>query len=174
MTLGWKEKDDLHAVLQHLKEQGKTSKVMLWGRSMGAATAIFYSKESPLPVCGIVADSAFAEFKGVAVNLVAKMGIPQEMIDMIWPQIVMAVNEATNGMNLKNHNPVAACPNRKLPIVFVHGVDDELIPMDHTERLFEAYAGEDKDAIYCEGGHNDPRPLDTNNQVMAFVKKVCL
>lgn len=174
VTLGWKEKDDLHAVLQYLKDQNKTSKVLLWGRSMGASTALFYSKEAPVPVCGIVSDSAFADFKGVAMNLVGKMGLPAEMVEMVWPQIVKAVNEATNGMNLKNHNPVAVCPNRHLPIVFVHGVDDELIPMEHTERLFEAYAGEDKDAIYTEGGHNDPRPADTLNQIMAFVKKVCL
>lgn len=42
VTLGWKEKDDLKAVLKHLNELGKTSKVALWGRSMGGATAIMF------------------------------------------------------------------------------------------------------------------------------------
>ena len=70
----------------------------------------------------------------------------------------MAVNEATNGMNLNKHNPILSCPNRQMPVLFMHGCDDDLIPMDHTEKLFEAYAGEDKDAVYFAGGHNDFRP----------------
>ena len=63
VTLGWKEKDDLKAVLKHLKELGKTSKVALWGRSMGGSTALMYDKEqSPLPVSCLVVDSAFSNF----------------------------------------------------------------------------------------------------------------
>jgi len=64
-------------------------------------------------------------------------------------------------MNLNSHNPVNSCPNRQYPVIFIHGVDDELVPTDHTERLFEKYGGENKDAIYCEGTHNDLRPKET-------------
>jgi len=42
VTLGWKEKEDLHSVLQYLESEGKTSKVILWGRSMGASTVLLY------------------------------------------------------------------------------------------------------------------------------------
>ena len=78
VTLGWKEKDDLKAVLKHLKELGKTSKVALWGRSMGGATALMYDKDqSPLPVSCLVIDSSFSDFSQVASNLVTeKMGVP--------------------------------------------------------------------------------------------------
>jgi alpha/beta superfamily hydrolase len=44
VTLGWKEVHDLHAVLCHLKSQGRTTDVVLWGRSMGAATALMYNE----------------------------------------------------------------------------------------------------------------------------------
>ncbi len=66
VTLGWKEKDDLHAVLEYLHSAGRTSKVILWGRSMGAATSLLYAKEPPVPIAGMVLDSCFAEFRGVA------------------------------------------------------------------------------------------------------------
>lgn len=75
-------------------------------------------------------------------------------------------------MNLNKHNPILACPNRKYPVLFIHGCDDELIPMEHTEKLIEAYAGEDKDAIYCEGGHNDFRPAGVQEQTFKFIKRV--
>lgn len=52
---------------------------------------------------------------------------------MMWPMIVKAVNEATDGMNLKTHNPVAAAPKRTVPALFIHACDDELVPMEHSE-----------------------------------------
>jgi len=77
VTLGYKEKDDLHSVLEYLAEKDTTSKVVLWGRSMGSATALMYSKQAPVPICGLVLDSCFYKFKEVALNLVGKMGIPE-------------------------------------------------------------------------------------------------
>jgi alpha/beta superfamily hydrolase len=86
VTLGWKEVEDLHAVLLWLKEQGKTNKVLLWGRSMGAATAILYEKQvEGIEVAGLVLDSAFANFKDVARSTVAQFGMPEQMIEMVWP-----------------------------------------------------------------------------------------
>lgn len=92
VTLGWKEVDDLHAVLGWLKEQGKTNKVMLWGRSMGASTALSYDKKvDGLEISGLILDSAFANFKDVARATITQFGMPEQMIDMLWPQIVPQV-----------------------------------------------------------------------------------
>jgi len=55
---------------------------------MGGATALMYQKESPLPIAGLVIDSSFAEFKNLAKSMVAKMGMPVEFFEMMWPQIV--------------------------------------------------------------------------------------
>ena len=63
VTLGWKEQEDLMAVLQSLAQGGKTSKVAFWGRSMGAATAILFDEDtSPVPISCMVLDSAFSNF----------------------------------------------------------------------------------------------------------------
>ena len=87
VTLGWKEKEDLKTVLNHLKEMGQTSKVALWGRSMGGSTAIMFDQsKTTLPICAMVIDSAFADFADVARNLVVeKMGVPPEFLQMMWP-----------------------------------------------------------------------------------------
>ena len=55
---------------------------------MGGATSLLYAKESPIPIAGLVLDSCFAEFKGVAQSLVSKMGLPADFFEMVWPQIV--------------------------------------------------------------------------------------
>ena len=63
-------------------------------------------------------------------------------------------------MNLEQLKPVEYAPKCTTPALFVHGVDDELIPMDHTERNQEAWGGP-KDVSFCEGDHNSQRPEET-------------
>ena len=72
VTLGWKECDDLKAVLDYLQNRQKTSKVAFWGRSMGGATALrFDHTSSSLPVACMVVDSSFCKFIDVATQLVS-------------------------------------------------------------------------------------------------------
>jgi dienelactone hydrolase len=53
VTLGAHEVEDLAAAVEHLREAGQTSTIGLWGRSMGAVTAMAYARHDP-SVCGIV------------------------------------------------------------------------------------------------------------------------
>ena len=67
VTLGHKETDDLNAVIQYLVTRGKTSKIALWGRSMGGATALnFDHNSSAIPISCMIIDSAFCKVKEVA------------------------------------------------------------------------------------------------------------
>lgn len=53
VTLGAHEVDDLAVVIQHLRAQGGVSSIGLWGRSMGAVTALLYSHLDP-DIAGMV------------------------------------------------------------------------------------------------------------------------
>lgn len=53
MTLGAHEVDDVAAAVEHLRAAGQTTTIGLWGRSMGAVTAMAYARMDP-SVCGIV------------------------------------------------------------------------------------------------------------------------
>ena len=125
---------------------------------MGGCTALrFDNASSPLPVSGLVIDSAFSTFKEVASGMVGQMmpGMPPEAImQMMWPQICQMVGQATGGLDLNTLNPIESAAQRNIPALFIHAVDDVLIPMSHTERNFEAYGGQPKDVSYCEGDHN--------------------
>lgn len=69
VTLGWHERDDLAAVIEHLRASGEVSTIGLWGRSMGAATALLHASRDP-SVAGMVLDSAFADLRVLALELV--------------------------------------------------------------------------------------------------------
>lgn len=52
-------------VVTHLRSTGRTSTIGLWGRSMGAATALMHSHRDP-SIAGIVLDSPFADLRQLA------------------------------------------------------------------------------------------------------------
>jgi dipeptidyl aminopeptidase/acylaminoacyl peptidase len=54
-------------------------------------------------------------------------------------------------------NPVEVAPSCRSPALIAHGIDDDLISIDHMRRVFGAYSGE-KVKVELEGGHNTIRP----------------
>ena len=84
VTLGWKEKHDLEAIIAYLQELGTVSKVALWGRSMGAATSIMYMSENNDKVAASVLDSSFSSFDTIVNSLAEdKFGIPGPLVQML-------------------------------------------------------------------------------------------
>ena len=74
-------------------------------------------------------------------------------------------------MKLSEINPRDFIARCKVPVMFVHGIDDELIEMSHSEKLLSAYGGETKDVQYVPGGHNDERPQETLEYAANYAKK---
>ncbi len=94
VTLGWNEKDDLaagevaalprpahgqpynrdHSVISHLRGLGTVSSLALWGRSMGAATALLHAHRDP-SIGGMILDSPFADLRQLATELVAQVSL---------------------------------------------------------------------------------------------------
>lgn len=62
ISLGWFEKDDVEIIINFLRKERKVSTVALWGRSMGAATALLHASRDP-SIAGLVLDSSFADLK---------------------------------------------------------------------------------------------------------------
>jgi len=65
VTLGYKERYDLEAVIKHIRSKYKVSNIGLWGRSMGASTAILYMADHPGNVRCSVLDSSFSNLKKI-------------------------------------------------------------------------------------------------------------
>lgn len=71
VSLGYYEREDLQTVIHHLRASGDVSSIALWGRSMGAATAIMYGSRDPTISCMIL-DSAFTDLTRLAEEMVER------------------------------------------------------------------------------------------------------
>ena len=84
VSLGHFEKFDAEAVLHELRSGGRSNgKVALWGRSMGAATALMCTaKLDPLVSC-VIADSAFASLPMLVHDLLDEK-VGSVLVDPVW------------------------------------------------------------------------------------------
>lgn len=121
VTLGYYERDDLAAVIAHLRSTGSVGTIALWGRSMGAATALFHSHRDP-SIAGMVLDSPFADLRQLANELVemgkAQTGykVPGFVIGGAIRMVRGTVSKKT-GMDIFNLAPIKDVDKAFVPAV---------------------------------------------------------
>lgn len=175
VSLGYNEREDLSCVVAHLRATNVVSTIALWGRSMGAATALMFGDRDPSIACMIL-DSAFADLTQLCEELVDK-GREQGIIVpnfVVGLAIRMLQNSVTKqaGFNLKKISPIYHADKCFIPALFVAGEHDDFIKKHHSEQLYEKYAG-DKNIIIVEGDHNSPRPKFMFDSAAIFLQ-ACL
>lgn len=73
-TLGLKEQDDLEAVITHLRSHFKMQTIYIWGRSMGAVTAILLAERSKNTICdAMILDAPFTSTKTMVYSALAAL-----------------------------------------------------------------------------------------------------
>ncbi|KAJ1447281.1 Alpha/Beta hydrolase protein [Pelagophyceae sp. CCMP2097] len=172
VSLGHFEADDVVAVVDHLREQLGIDRYGLWGRSMGAVTALLYAAEkSPTAAC-IVADSPFASLDRLARDLVrrASRSVPSAAVSMALRQVRASVRyrAAFDVFSVDAASKVVSCAS---PALFVHGADDDFIQPQHSEDILAAYGGATKLLLRPRGNHNAQRPPETFAAIEAFLRE---
>ncbi|XP_044486775.1 uncharacterized protein LOC123211884 isoform X2 [Mangifera indica] len=157
VTLGWKEKDDLKAVVDYLRADGNVSLIGLWGRSMGAVTSLLYGAEDP-SIAGMVLDSPFSDLVDLMMELVDtyKIWLPKFTVKFAIQIVQKAVQKKVN-FDITELNIMKVAKSCFVPALFGHAVEDDFIQPHHSDRIYDVYVG-DKNIIKFEGDHNSPRP----------------
>lgn len=169
ISLGWHEREDVRCVIDFLEKLPGVGNIGLWGRSMGAATTMLYAY-SDKRVRAICLDSPFADFKRVAKELCNQyVSLPEFVVDSAMNLVKQSVKDR-NGLDIDKLQPIIYANKTQTPAFFVHGVNDELISLEQTLKLYEDYAGK-KSLNVVEGGHNSTRPRHINEKIAKFFNK---
>ncbi|KAG1670695.1 hypothetical protein FOA52_010971 [Chlamydomonas sp. UWO 241] len=167
VTLGANEVEDVEVAVNHLRSTGKISTLGLWGRSMGAVTALLYAQRDP-SIAGLVVDSPFSRLTDLMLEIVAEQNlpIPRPLFKAAVAMMKRSVRKKA-GFDLDTVSPLDVVPEAFIPVLFGHATGDSFIKISHSERLHEAYAG-DKNLITFEGDHNSRRPEFFHSSVSVF------
>lgn len=153
MTFGHYESRDVASWVSYMCDNSYDSLPMyLMGVSMGAAT-VMMSAESDIvkdKISGIVADCGFSDAYDMMYNFGHKAyKIPKHPI----MDSLEKLSEKKLGVRMKSNSPYEVMKNNHIPMLFVHGVNDDFVPPYMTEADYKICPGP-KNLLMVEGaGH---------------------
>jgi len=157
ISLGHHEEQDLEVVLDYLRSQTSVSAIGVWGRSMGATTAILRAAEDPT-IGACVLDSAFMDLPTVAEELVARGRFPIPHFLVSWAlDLIRTEVIARADFDPLELTPIDSATRATCPALFAVAYDDTFVLPHHTQDLHDAWAGERSLRVF-DGGHNGVRP----------------
>ncbi|CBZ50427.1 hypothetical protein NCLIV_008960 [Neospora caninum Liverpool] len=137
---------DAEAALDMLVERQEelqidAKRIFLFGRSLGGAVAIDLAVQKPHQVRGVIVENTFTSLLDM-VLIVFPLLRPFQRIVKVLQRLYMDNGEKVQRL--------------RLPILFISGQKDELVPTRHMKRLFELCASplKEKEDVPL-GAHND-------------------
>jgi fermentation-respiration switch protein FrsA (DUF1100 family) len=137
ITFGVKEWRDMTCWVDHHNKHLGNWPVILSGLSMGASTVLMAS-ELPMPesVRGIVADCGFDSPSAIIKETARRRKIPGELAG--W--FVGLGARIFGGFRMDEASALDSVTRARLPILLVHGEEDEIVPFEMVHALKEACA----------------------------------
>ena len=143
-----RERKDLMAVIRDSRQRYPDMQLLgLHGESLGAATSIAVLEEKP-PVDFVVADCGFCDIVPVLKGSLRKMRFPAFLVN-----VASVCARLRFGFSYGTMKPVNALKENQIPILFIHGADDDLIPPEHSEKMKAKTRGYAEICLIPGAGH---------------------
>lgn len=157
--MGWTDHYDCLEWLDYILKQDPEAEIVIHGQSMGAATALIMTGDENLPdqVIAVVSDCAYTDaysmFADKAWDWLKLPAFP--LVDSARLMLLLR-----GGYDLNDASPLEAVKKSHTPTLFIHGDQDEMIPVSSAYELYEAEASE-KELLIMEGaGHAQAQQKD--------------
>lgn len=145
------------------KKFGKDVQMILHGFSMGGATVMQMSSHCPENVKFIIEDSGYTNARA---SLQHQVGIMYQPLR--W------INKIVAGYDLDDSDVTESLSKSRIPMLFVHGKEDKLVPYENGPALYESYQGE-KDKFFPEKARHVESmyvaPEEYGKKIDEFVEK---
>jgi hypothetical protein len=136
-TLGYFEKDDLKQVIDHIfNTYGQDIYLGTYGESMGSSTCLLEQAEDER-VRFVISDAGFSRLKPLISREIMKKKLPVSLFYGIANVFVWLMTHA----NLNKVNPIEAIKDSTIPMLFVHGKQDDFIPYQDSIDMYKSYQG---------------------------------
>lgn len=148
LGMGWLEHKDLCGYINYIISRDTGAEILLYGISMGAAEVMMAAGEQlPDNVKAVIEDCGYTSVWDVfELQLKKLFGLPA------FPLLYMAsaYSKLFLGFGFKEASAENALRRSKLPILFIHGTEDDFVPFSMLDRLYNAANGE-KQKLVIEG-----------------------
>jgi pimeloyl-ACP methyl ester carboxylesterase len=160
-TYGFYEKRDLSKVLDAL---GQSPTIVL-GTSLGAAVALQAAADDHR-ISGVIAVATFSDLRTVASERAPFFATNREIDE------AFRIAQRQARFDVNTVSPVASARRIVVPVMLIHGAQDEETPPDHSRRVFAALRGPRELLIVPGRGHNGVLTPDIWKQIDRWVDRI--
>lgn len=161
---GYYEKRDVEGAAAFVKQLGYEN-IGVIGFSLGAVSTLLAAAEDE-DIDVVVADSSYADLNDIMGPEFKK----RTKAPAFFLRPILFMIDIMYGVDFAAIRPIAAVPEIfPRPILFIHGENDDMIPVAHAERLYEA-ADNPSDELWIVPGAGHTRSFKTEPQV--YIEKV--
>lgn len=170
--MGWTDRLDNMLWLDEILSRDPEAEIIIHGQSMGAACALMMSGEKlPSQVKAIVSDCAYTDaYSMFSKQMKDWFGLPSfPLLDSM-----NLVLQLRGGYDLKDASALEAVKKTSLPVLIIHGEEDDMVPVEMAYELYEAAGGEKELLIVPGAGHAqsvDKDPEVYYDTVFEFLEK---
>ncbi len=137
-TYGVLEAGDVAAWASWLRREHRVSAVFGFGESMGAALILQSLRERPA-LTAVAAESPFASFREVAYDRLGQRfgagdGLGRTLFRPI-AEVGMIYARWRYAVDLEKASPEDAVAGARVPVLLIHGAEDDNIPPRHSQRI---------------------------------------
>lgn len=166
ITFGINERlDCLNWINFAIEKFGKNSQIILTGISMGASTVMMVADQDlPSNVKYILADCGYSSPKEIIKKVIKDMKLPQ---NLIYPFVNLGAR-IFGHFNLEEHSPLKSLQNAKIPVIFIHGEDDDFVPCDMSRQLYDICSSSKCLITIPNAGHGLAYPTNKEKYLQAL------
>lgn len=160
ITMGVKDRLDCVDWAKYVVQRfGEDAHILLHGVSMGGATVLSASGEEDLPeqVMGIVSDCGFSSVKEAFSYQIRSM---YHMNPTFIVKVCQWFAKNKADFDFMEARPIDQVKKAKVPILFVQGADDFLVPKDMAQELYEACSSKKELLIVEKASHAESIAID--------------
>ena len=169
ITFGAKERYDvLDWVNWAVRRFGEDQEIYLVGVSMGAATVLMAAGLGlPPQVKGVWADCGYSSTEGVLRHMIRRWNLPETLTF----GAARLGGRIFGGFDVREITPLEAVKKAKVPILLIHGEDDNVVPRHMAEEIREACAAP-VEIVSVPGAHHGMSFYTDNAQYRSAVERL--
>ncbi len=169
--MGWDDRKDIIQWIDFLIHKQSNVSIVLYGVSMGGATVLNVSGEQlPNQVKAIISDCGYTNLWDL---FQYHFQLNNRQSRYLY-QMANIVTKIRAGYKIGDSQPIEQVKKCHLPIMFIHGKDDDFIPNTMAYDLYNATKGPKEILIVNGAGHANSCSVDSNlyySKIQSFIDK---
>lgn len=138
---GWLDRKDLISWIEFLNKKNPEQEILLFGLSMGGTAVCALSGEKLAEnVKAIVSDCAFAN----ADRQISHIMKNHKLILKLFKKHLYSFSKRVHDFDIEKIDVAKTVKNCKLPMLFIHGQDDNFVPIENLSELYQSAQNRDK------------------------------